>query len=84
MAIFNRTYQLRAVKQAGGRNVTAALLEHAPAAHFLQHPSAPRAAKLARNGGKRHRGEDPRQLKLAFAMTDEELFEEFERTFPCK
>ena len=81
--MFNRSYQLRAVKQAGGgKKVAAALLGGREGGKFYRPatPVRPEAPQLRR---KRHSGEaDPRQLSLAFALTEEELAEEFERMFP--
>jgi hypothetical protein len=82
--MFNRSYHLRAVKQAGGGQKVATALLAATEGGKFHRPASPVPIGVRRLCGKRHfRGPDPRQLKLAFALTEEELFEEFERMFPC-
>lgn len=85
--MFNRSYHLRAVKQAGGgKNVAQAVLSATEGGRFYR-PAAPLRPQPARKRRARRSGEGPdedenRQFKLAFALTEEELAAEFERMFP--
>jgi hypothetical protein len=83
MLMFNRSYQLRAVKQAGGgQKVAQAVLSPTEGGKFYR-PAAPVPPQLPSTRRKqRCRPEDDRQFKLAFALTEDELAAEFERMFP--
>lgn len=80
--IFNRSYQLRAVKQAGGGSkVATALLARTEGGKFHR-PAVPVPQGAPQRCRKwRLREADPRQLKLGFALSEEELEQEFYRIF---
>jgi hypothetical protein len=89
--MFNRSYHLRAVKQAGGgQKVAQAVLSpteggkfYRPAAPVPPQPPATRRKQRSRRAAHEGPGEEiDRQFKLAFALTEDELAAEFERMFP--
>jgi hypothetical protein len=81
--MFNRSYHLRAVKNAGGGHKVATAVLAATEGGAFYRPAVPVPPQPPRTLRKRHSGGgEDRQLKLAFALTEEELAAEFERMFP--
>jgi hypothetical protein len=78
--MFNRTYQQRAARQGSGRAAAEAILR--PQSFYRP---ARRVSPCARPAGPvslRKRQEDPRQMTLPFALTEQQLADEFDRLFP--
>jgi hypothetical protein len=82
--MFNRSYQIRAVKAAGGGNRVAQAVLAATEGGAFYRPGrrvAPGAAREKLAGIACKKRSSPLQLALEFPLSEEQLAEEFERTF---